>query len=781
MTSGDVFTPAKSASIARTSAHGWSGIGGWHLAPSREKSGRPRLAFFRLNRNDFPVFIQNHFSEHIRCLEFFFDVFLIEENCSYDEVCDKLEIDIALFESGDFVRNNRSIVDTHRHPSIPKIGLMNADAYCFTRSAFFSDMDEWGVENFFTISMSISSRMPHLRDRLFVWPNFADLRRFRTYPGEKKTPILFAGSLACNYPWRNRIKHLLSQRFPVAALPHGGWSDANRTRNMLSGEPYARALSSSLIVPTCGTMAHELVRKHLEVPACGALLLTERTAPVEAAGFIDMETCVFVDESDVVDKVEYLLAHPDEIRRISIAGQHLAHTRHDMALRNQIFQWFDLTKRSAPGEVVTQPDPFGDMVLRSNISDAAQSPELIIGRDWALIHAADKNSVDGVFDSARAGYDTVLNYHYEAEAAVGIARTSLRSGDAALAREWVWDSMVRCMRHGANEPDPVEWSIYILTFLCAGRTQSAHKIAGYYSNAGHIELARVRHLLHQLTGIPPASTPDRRRFSVHRDQAMSWQAWVEDVARMLRACGQIELAQRTMALAGDPDPSRNLASLRATDGPRRVGRQLWRLKYYHHYRPWSPRGIQSWLARCAQLYPRLAQPLYSWLVRPLYSWLAQLHQGRVSALANPFPEAFGGRGIRAVVLVGISLEDSIWELARNACRHSPEPCTLITVGDRCGPDTSPIRALDRGSDALGDGGPLQITLADRSAIIIGQAAMSLVPFDVCLSAELVVLTNVDEKAPLALAAKLDATPSWKRVSLPTSADAFGIVAWEADR
>jgi hypothetical protein len=139
-----------------------------------------------------------------------------------------------------------------------------------------------------------------------------------------------------------------------------------------------------------------------------------------------------------------------------------------------------------------------------------------------------------------------------------------------------------------------------------------------------------------------------------------------------------------------------------------------------------------------------------------------------------------GRGIRTVTLVGVSSEDGVGVLARTACRRSPEPCTLITVGDLPGPNTPAARTLGRGSNALGDGGPLQIALTDRSAIVIGLAATGLVPLDVCLGAKLVVMTNVDENSPPTLAAKLDATPSWKRASIPTSAGAFGIVAWEAN-
>lgn len=720
----------------------------WRLAPPRNASGRPRLAFFRPNRLDLPAFIQQHFDEHVRCLEFFFDVVVIEENCDYDEVCGRLQADLALFESGVYVRADRRISNTHRHPSIPKVGLVNADAYCLTRSVFLSDMDAWGVEKFFTISMALPSRVPHLRDRLFVWPNFADTRRFRTFPGGKQTPVLFAGSMASNYPWRNRISHLLSRRFSTAALPHGGWFNASRATNVLSGEPYARALSAALIVPTCGTMAHELVRKHLEIPACGALLLTERTAAVEAAGFVDMETCVFADETDAVDKVEHLLAHPEEIERIALAGQHLVQTRHDIALRNQIFQWFDLTKRSAAGARITQSDPFGDMVLQPGGSGPApKAREGAVGRDCALLDAADRASSAGLFERARAGYHAVLNYHYEPEAAVGMARTSMRRGDAELARKWVWDSMIRCFRLGAAGPDPVEWSIYILALLCAGRVRSAIRSAGRYERLTHIELGRARHLIHRLTGTPSPIAPDRVRASIHRDRSLSWDEWVEDVARMLESCGQVEMAQRALALADDPEPALGLSDRCESPGPRQVGRRLWTLKYLNRY-------------------------------HRLRSRLARLYHGAMPDSEDPFPEMLAGRGIRTVMLVGVSSEDRVGRLARNACRRSPDPCTLITVGDPPGPGLPPARSLGRGSNALGDGGPLRVGLTDRSGIIVGPAATGMVLPDACLNASLVALSNVDEESLPELAAKLDASPSWKRASLPAGAAGLGLVAWE---
>jgi spore maturation protein CgeB len=58
-----------------------------------------------------------------------------------------------------------------------------------------------------------------------------------------------------------------------------------------------------------------------------------------------MEHCVSAEASDVVNKLDYLFAHPDELAAISSAGRRLARERHTMQQRDQIMQWFKLNKQ----------------------------------------------------------------------------------------------------------------------------------------------------------------------------------------------------------------------------------------------------------------------------------------------------------------------------------------------------------------------------------------------------------------------------------------------------
>ena len=713
---------------------------------------RPRLAFFRPDRRDLPAFIRQHLDEHVRCLAGFFDVVLVEEDCSYDEVLERVQPDVALFESGVYTRPDRRITDTHRHPEVPKAGLINADAYCLTRSVFLSDMDEWGVDTFFTISMSLRDRVPQLADRLFVWPNFADAQRYHTYPGGKRRTILFAGSQASNYPWRSRVSRLLRERFPVDALAHGGWFDADRASGMLTGDSYAQELSSSLIVPTCGTIAHDLVRKHLEIPASGALLLTERTAAVEAAGFVDMETCVFADEGDVVDKVEHLLAHPEEIERISAAGQQLAHSRHDIGGRNQILRWYELTRSAAPGEVVVQPDPFGELELRPRrAADARPVESLALPRDRAVIVASDEASAAGDLDRAASGYLAALNYHYEAEAALGLARTSLRAGDAHAATDWVWDSITRCVRwHGAAEPDPVEWSVYAVSLLCAGDLRAAAAAARQYDRISHDELARVRRLVSRLTGTRPSPPPERRRLSIHQDRQLRWDAWVEEAVQMLAACGQHELAARATALASEPDPVEELPTCGGVVGPWQIGHRHRDLRRRQRVRARLGRGLR-------RRWPRRALP---------------------APPTEPLPALLDGREVQTMVAVGLAPDEPAAEWVRSACRRSPVPCVLVSVGAVAPAGTSVARLLERGGNrALGDGDRLPVMLTDRSVVVVGQAASFVSP-NALAGAGLVVLVDPAATGQRILAASLDAA-SWRRVGPEEEGEP--VAAWERVR
>lgn len=494
---------------------------------------KPRLVFFRLVRRDLPAFINQHLDDHVRCLSQFFDVSVVSDNVDYDKVCDRLHPDLALFESGVYVRANRRIRNTATHPEVLKLGLLDADAYCASRSVFLADMDEWGVGDFVTHSVAMSGHTPDIADSLFSWPNFADSTVYHSYDGGKSERILLSGSRASNYPWRVAVDDAIEKRYPVRAMPHGGWFDPEAAAGMPTGTEYARGLSAALVIPTCGTIANELVRKHLEIPASGGLLLTERTAAVEAAGFIDGENCVFTDENEVVERLEHLFANPGELERIANAGQSLAHTRHDIDNRDQIRQWYELTKQArllGRGDHIVQSDPFASLQLDpSRVSLGFRFPP---GRDLELIAKGYGAAAVGEAKTAANFFEKALEQQFIPEASVGLALAQLSGGQPGAALETISSTIAASVTiRGANQPDPVEWAVLIRALICAGRRQMAIRRARQYRTLRHPELDRIRAYL----GIR-VETVSARRKSVHILPAINENEWRLKLVADLQVC-----------------------------------------------------------------------------------------------------------------------------------------------------------------------------------------------------------------------------------------------------
>jgi len=536
------------------------------IESARRWTGRkPRMVFFRILDPALPEFITGHFRDHLKCLRQYFDVSVIDTNADYDEVVDRLQPDLALFESGVYARRGRAIANTHRHPEVAKVGLLNADGYCPTRSVFLADMDDWGIDTFFTIAVSAVGYTPDIADRTYAWPNFADRSVFHPFPEAKSQSILLSGSREANYPWRVRVDRVLRERFPVTSMPHAGWFDRAGATAMPTGESYARSLSSALIVPTCGTIAEELVRKHLEIPAAGALLLTERTPAVEQAGFIDMVNCVFADHEDVADKVEFLLHNVDVLAAMTAAGTRLAHDRHSIENRDQVRQWYELQK-GAPGKRIVQPDLFGPLAL----DDAGDSgPVSFVGRpgvDRRLSQSADALLVAGRPGQAADRYGQVLNFHFEPEAALGLARSSVKLGRPERARELLEHSTAIVVRsHGASHADPVEWAWLCRVALCRGDLEQAREYAAAYPTIRHPELDRMRAVVAELVGASAILADRPRHRTVHAGFGTEdWDVWKGILVEDLIACDCAETASRVAAMK---DPSLSPVDRRVADRP----------------------------------------------------------------------------------------------------------------------------------------------------------------------------------------------------------------------
>ncbi len=492
-----------------------------------------------------PQFILHHFDDQEECLRQDFSLQVVSDaDCDLDELCDRLQPDLLMFESGVYA-GERRIRNSLTHDEIPRIGFCNADAYCATRSIFLSDMDRWGVETFFTHAMSMPSYTTEIADRLFLWPNFINPTRFDFQRPPKETTVLLTGSRAPHYPWRNGVSRVLSEHFPVTSSPHRGWFNADATSGMVIGEAYLRQLSQAIFVPSCGSVAREVVRKHFEIPAAGACLIAEKTPALAAAGFVDMQNCIFADKSDVLDKVNYLLARRPELERIVEAGQDLVRARHTMQSRTQVADWLRLYKARRAGQRIAQRDPFGQLELVTEEQQAGPVYFNAGSEQVAVIGSALSDIQNGMLPAARAKFTRSNNWHFTTEAALGMGLTYIHDGRPRLAIEWIWRIIDNELSMNAIDPDPVSWATLIRALLCAGRINEARKHAVLAPWIRHHELDRMRKLVEYLSHVKLPDLACRpERATIHAWKKADADEWRSQIADDLRRCGQTELAER---------------------------------------------------------------------------------------------------------------------------------------------------------------------------------------------------------------------------------------------
>ncbi|MFJ4284145.1 glycosyltransferase [Paenarthrobacter nicotinovorans] len=499
----------------------------------------PKMVLFRRTSPRLAPFLKEHLEDQVRVLSRSFEVKVINRDCDYGQVCDEHEPAISVFETGVYSYGQR-ITNTHLNPDIPKLGFLHADAYDISRAVFLSNMAEWGVEDFFTTSTAMAEYSPEIAKRLFVWPNAVNPETFKDYDLSKNIPVLLTGSQERHYPWRNAVGRVLSEKFPTMAMPHFGWGSG--TERLVTGTAYAQLLNASYFVPACGSMARDVVRKQLEIPAAGACLVTEWSPRLEEFGFVDMVNCVFADSSNAVDKVGALLKDREHLDRITSAGHDLVHSRHTAAHRNQVREWLELYRSRKPGQVIAQETVCSSLILVPQgepgrpIAIGPGLDRLQLAKGWSLLRGKDVLGAEHEFLKC-------LNFYFIPEAVTGMVFTSLLKGDPSAALDWITQALTRTFREGGgSDPDPVLWACRIRALVCAGETVAARRSAGMFPHMGHYELDRVRqavwHMDPASAGTSSKTQPalSQRRPSIAPVPELDLPDWTREFKEMITRC-----------------------------------------------------------------------------------------------------------------------------------------------------------------------------------------------------------------------------------------------------
>ena len=509
-------------------------------------AAKPKLLYFQWNHRPLSVYgnyMLTHTEEHVKALSHHFDVIRISSDVDFARVCDRHEPDLALFESGYQLNQSRRpcISNVRNDRSVPKLALFNADSWSHTRSGFLSDMDDWQVDDFFSICTTQKDYLPPGTGG-FVWPNFFDPAVFRDYGCAKSIPVILTGQRYELYPWRKAVFGLLSKVYPCLVCPTFGYTDGLASRS-LSGESYARALNASMVAPSCGTVMREVVRKHFEIPASKCCLIAERTPSLVAAGFVHMENCAFVDESDVLDVVEHLFRNPDELARVTQSGYEMVHDRHTYRHRPQIHQWLMLKKSLRPGQEIIQQGPFGSLVAAGTGGPPAPVATAT-GLDRRLLARGQANLSALKVDKAADDFSACLAYCPRlSEALLGLALCDLERGDAEAAATRLRRQVeVTTIEYGATRPDPIEWAYFIVALVCSGHLDEAASLIGWYPDLSHVELDNVRRAL-ILLGVcrderpSPKPNSGRPSRSLHDVASRDFKNFMDWFGRLVSASG----------------------------------------------------------------------------------------------------------------------------------------------------------------------------------------------------------------------------------------------------
>ncbi|MGQ9455876.1 MAG: glycosyltransferase family protein [Armatimonadota bacterium] len=237
-----------------------------------------------------------------------------------------------------------------RKVDIPKIAWINDFWHC--------NRDEWEqilLGNGFQFAFStycppfgrtdvfahFFSRRVRESVRFIPWPRAMSPEIYRDYGLEKIYDVTLLGALEPSlcYPLRNLMHKKFSSISNIVYFnnPHPGYRYVDPSKALV-GENYARAINQSKIFATCTSIYHIPLMKLFEAIACKSALMCDPPCGAEYLGFVDGETYAAVNKSNFLDRTKWLLAHPEEIERISLNGLKLFTSRHTVDIRAREFR-----------------------------------------------------------------------------------------------------------------------------------------------------------------------------------------------------------------------------------------------------------------------------------------------------------------------------------------------------------------------------------------------------------------------------------------------------------
>lgn len=115
-------------------------------------------------------------------------------------------------------------------------------------------------------------------------------------------------------------------------------TNANPLFMDLLNRDFRKRIANSKYSYTCGSGLDMPIRKFVEIPAAGAVLVCRPFNGFRETGFIDGVNCIVCEPEDVLDVHKTLEADVDHAQRIANAGQQLVAEQHSAGARSEQFR-----------------------------------------------------------------------------------------------------------------------------------------------------------------------------------------------------------------------------------------------------------------------------------------------------------------------------------------------------------------------------------------------------------------------------------------------------------
>jgi hypothetical protein len=468
---------------------------------------RPKILCVRARPNpESSAVLNTVIDEWVHTLALHCDVEMIERDFDLVEVCERVKPDFLLFDAVHWGRKHRlSIANIDAFPELPRALLLNSDPHDPMRPLTMEMLSSYGIDTIFCIGTEDVEQMNELRRfNCFILPKFIDPAVFREYGEARSIPVTIVSAhlFPTFYPWRAQATEEIQRVMPTLLYTHPGYANGAANPFEIRDESYARMLSRSRFCLADTTRLDYVVRKHLEIPAAGSVLVSPESEALADYGFVNMENCILGPAGpDLYARIMEVARDPARYEQIRSSGHALVHARYTRRSWTHILDWFECRRSLKPGEKVQQDGVFGAFravpdgeqvaaIANFEVRDNPMAARLRAARE-ALLNSGD-------LSAAADGLREVMTWiGHVAEPWFMMGVIALGVGERDNAREWLERRGVlqgsKDASLGLFDPCEIAWLLFV-AYITADEDLLA-RMSECAKSVPHVSIRRMQWLI----------------------------------------------------------------------------------------------------------------------------------------------------------------------------------------------------------------------------------------------------------------------------------------------